>query len=62
MAAVTNGSDFGPKRVKYVTISTFSPSICHEVMGLDAMFLGFLNAEFQASFCTILFQLHQEVL
>ena len=26
-----------PKRIKSVTASTFSPSICHEVMGLDAI-------------------------
>ena len=25
------------KKIKYFTISIFSPSICHEVMGLDAM-------------------------
>ena len=30
-----------PKKIKFVTISTFSPSICHEVMGLDAMVLVF---------------------
>ena len=28
-----------PKERKSVTASTFSPSICHEVMGLDAMIL-----------------------
>ena len=26
-----------PKKGKFVTTSTFSPSICHKVMGLDAM-------------------------
>ena len=26
-----------PKKIKSVTISIVSPSICHEVMGLDAM-------------------------
>ena len=26
-----------PKKIKYVTVSTVSPSISHEVMGLDAM-------------------------
>ena len=26
-----------PKKTKYVTVSTFSPSVCHEVMGPDAM-------------------------
>ena len=36
-----------PKRIKSVTVSIVSPSVCHEVMGLDAMiFLSFLNAEF----------------
>ena len=33
---------FEPKKRKSVTISTFSPSFCHVVMGLDAMILGFL--------------------
>ena len=35
-----------PKKRKSVTASTFSPSICHEVMGPDAMILVFLNIEF----------------
>ena len=30
-----------PKKIKSVTISTVSPSICHEVMGLDAVILVF---------------------
>ena len=30
-----------PKKIKSVTVSTFSPSSCHEVMGLDAMILVF---------------------
>jgi len=25
-----------PKKIKSVTVSIFPPSICHEVMGLDA--------------------------
>ena len=29
------------KKIRSVTVSTFSPSICHEVMGLDAMILVF---------------------
>ena len=28
-----------PKKIKSATVSTISPSICHEVMGLDAMIL-----------------------
>ena len=27
-----------PKKIKSVTVSTFSPSICHEVMEADVMF------------------------
>ena len=29
------------KKMKYVTVSTVSPSICYEEMGLDAMILVF---------------------
>ena len=28
-----------PKKIKFVTVSIVCPSICHEVMGLDAMIL-----------------------
>ena len=30
-----------PRKIKLATVSTVSPSICHEVMGLDAMILVF---------------------
>ena len=30
-----------PKKIKYLTVSIVSPSICHGVMGLDAMILVF---------------------
>ena len=30
-----------PKKIKSVTVSTFYPSICHKVVGLDAMILVF---------------------
>ena len=30
-----------PRKIKSDTVSTVSPSICHEVMGLDAMILVF---------------------
>ena len=39
MAAVTICSDFGAPKIKSLTVSIVSPSICHEVMGLDAMIL-----------------------
>ena len=30
-----------PKKQKFVTVSIVSPSVCHEVMGLDAIILVF---------------------
>ena len=39
MAAITIYSDFGDQKIKSDTVSTVSPSICHEVMGPDAMIL-----------------------
>ena len=30
-----------PKEIKSLTVSIVSPSVCHEVMGLDAMILVF---------------------
>ena len=41
MAAVTICSDFGAPKIKSVTVSTVSLSICHEVMGPDAMIFVF---------------------
>ena len=41
-----------PKKIKYSIVSTFPSSICHEVVGLDAMNVEyllvniFLNVEF----------------
>ena len=33
-------------KIKSLTVSIVSPSICREVMGMDAMILVFLNGEF----------------
>ena len=41
MVAVTICSDFGAPKIKSLTASIMSPSICHEMMGLDAMILVF---------------------
>ena len=49
-----------PKKIKSVTISIFTPSICHEVMGPDAMILVLLNVEFWVSFFSLLLHLDQE--
>ena len=35
-----------PRKINSVIVSTFSPSIYHEVMGQDAMIFVFLNVEF----------------
>ena len=35
-------------KIKSLTVSMVSPSICHKVMGLGAMILSFLNVEFQS--------------
>ena len=34
-----------PKKIKSATISIVSPSICHEMMGLDAMILVFCSLQ-----------------
>ena len=39
-----------PKKINSVTVSSASPSICHEVMGLDAMILVFCMLSFKTTF------------
>ena len=39
MAAVTICSDLEPRKIKSVTVSIDSPSICHEVLGLGGMII-----------------------
>ena len=39
-----------PKKIKSVTVSILSPSICHKVMGLDAMILVFWMLSFKPAF------------
>ena len=39
-----------PPKIKFLTISIVSPSIFHEVMGLDAMILGFWMLNFKPTF------------
>ena len=56
VAAVKVHSDFETKKIKSATVSTFSSSICHEVVGLDAQNVeylcvnSFLNVEFKTVF------------
>ena len=39
-----------PKKLKSITVSIVYPSICHEVMGLDAMILIFWMLNFKPTF------------
>ena len=39
-----------PKKIKFVTVSTVSPSICHEVMWPDAMIFVFWMLNFKSAF------------
>ena len=39
-----------PKKIKSFTVSIVSPSICHEVIGLDAMILVFWMLSFKPTF------------
>ena len=39
-----------PPKIKSATVSTVSPSICHEVMGPDAMILAFWMLSFKPAF------------
>ena len=52
-------SDLEHKKIKSVTASTFSPSICHEVMEPNAIILIFLMLSFKPTF-SLLFHLHQK--
>ena len=50
MAAITICSNFGAPPTQSLTISTVSPSICHEVMGPDAMILVLWMLSFKPTF------------
>jgi len=50
MATVTICSDFGAPKLKSDTVSTVSPSVCHEVMGPETMILVFWMLSFKPTF------------
>ena len=50
-----------PRKVKSDTVSIVSPSICHKLMGPDAMILVFRMLSFKPTF-SLLFHLHQDAL
>ena len=49
------------KKIKSFTVSIVSPSICYEVVGLDAMILVFWMLSFKPAFSLFLFHPHQKV-
>ena len=51
-----------PPKIKSATVSTVSPSFCHEMMGPDALILVFGMLSFKSTFSLFLFHLHQEAL
>jgi len=48
------------KKIKSITLSTVSPSLCCEVMGPDAMIFVFWMLSFKPTFFNLLFHFHQE--
>ena len=50
MAAVTICSDFRAQNIKSLAVSIVSPSICHEVLVLDAMILVYWMLSFKPAF------------
>ena len=61
MASVTICSDFQAPKINSLTVSTVSPTICLEVIGLDAMVFVFWTLSL-GQFFTLLFHFHQEAL
>ena len=51
-----------PKKIKSITVSIVSPSICHEVIELDAMIFVFWMLSFKPAFFTLLIHPHREAL
>ena len=62
MAAVTIQSDFGAQENKICYCFHFSPSVCHEVMGPDAMIFVFLSLSLKPAFSLSSFTLINRLL
>ena len=48
-----------PKKIKSITSSTFSPSICHKVMETDVMILVFFSVESSLTRCSTLLNIKE---
>ena len=62
MIAIIICSDFGAPKIKSVIVSTASPSICHEVMGPDAMILVSWMLNFKPTFSLSSFSFMKKLL
>ena len=51
-----------PKQIKSVTVSTVSPSICHEVMGPDAMIFALWMLSVKPAFSNILWRFKHDTI
>ena len=51
-----------PPKIKSLTVYTVSLSICHEVMGQNAIIFAFWILSFKPAFFSLLFHFHQEAL
>ena len=51
-----------PKKIKSITASTFPPSICHKVIGPNALILVFWILSFKPAFSTLFFHPYQDTL
>ena len=51
-----------PNNIKFLTVSIVSPSICHEVMGPDAMIFVCLMLSFKPAFSLSCFTLSRDYL
>ena len=52
---------FEPKKIKSDTVSTVSPSISHEVMGLDAMIFVFWMLSFKPTFSLLILRKYRDM-
>ena len=52
---------FEPQKIKYLTVFIVSPSICHEVVGLDVMILVFCMLSFKPDFSLSSFTLIKRI-
>ena len=62
MATAASAVILEPEKIKFFTLSIVSPSIYHEMMGLEAVILSFWMLSFKPAFFTLLFHFLQEAL